>query len=202
VGNYAYVDQLSNSTIAVDTWTHVGFTCSRNGDVSTVTLYINGEPDGVHTISYPIANPDDYVHLFSWARDGAQTAPTIFGHYKPLGYMNDFRIYDHCLSPREVKLLAQGLVAHYPLKAPFLPNLLQGAEQYTKESPLVRNVADVSQSNWYDSSDYHTNVTANIKRPGRYLFVLNADGIPADHNTTRPQDLQGKTGEELKKLQE
>jgi hypothetical protein len=93
-------------------------------------------------------------------------------------------------------------VAHYPLKTPFLPNLLQGAEQYTKESPLVRNVADVSQSKWYDSYDYHTNVTANIKRPGRYLFVLNADGIPADHNTTRPQDLQDKTGEELAKLQE
>lgn len=30
-------------------------------------------------------------------------------------YLNDFRIYDHCLSQMEVKELAKGLVLHYPL---------------------------------------------------------------------------------------
>ena len=33
----------------------------------------------------------------------------------PNGLMNDLRIYDHCLSPKEVKEIAKGLVAHYPL---------------------------------------------------------------------------------------
>ena len=35
--------------------------------------------------------------------------------YPYYGSLNDFRIYDHCLSPMEVKELAKGLVLHYPL---------------------------------------------------------------------------------------
>ena len=31
------------------------------------------------------------------------------------GYLQDFRVYDHCLSESEIKRLAQGLIVHYPL---------------------------------------------------------------------------------------
>lgn len=39
------------------------------------------------------------------------------------GYINDFRIYDHALSLREVKELAKGLILHYPLNNNGIGNL-------------------------------------------------------------------------------
>lgn len=35
------------------------------------------------------------------------------------GYINDFRVYDECISPKMVKEIAKGLVCHYPLKSQY-----------------------------------------------------------------------------------
>ena len=40
---------------------------------------------------------------------------TYYSGMQFFGKINDVRIYDHCLSPMEVKELAKGLVLHYPL---------------------------------------------------------------------------------------
>ena len=45
------------------------------------------------------------------------------------GKINDFRIYDHCLSPKEVKEISKGLMLHYPLN-----NNGMGCKNYIKNS--------------------------------------------------------------------
>ena len=45
----------------------------------------------------------------------SQTSPTAASGNQFNGYLNDVRIYDHCLSPLEIKEISQGLVLHYKL---------------------------------------------------------------------------------------
>lgn len=55
------------------------------------------------------------------ANSNFENTPRTMTGYMYLGdtncaaYLNDFRIYDHCLSPKEVKEISQGLVLHYKL---------------------------------------------------------------------------------------
>jgi hypothetical protein len=62
-------------------------------------------------------------------------------------------------------------------------NYLKGSGQFTEESPLIRNASDVGHM--YDSYAYHNGVlTATIPTEGTYTWILNADGIPAGHQTS------------------
>jgi hypothetical protein len=69
-GRFHYNNECSNQSIGLNQWHHIGFTCQKkNATTSTITLYIDGVECGAHNIDN-LYNPDDYVHLFSWARDG------------------------------------------------------------------------------------------------------------------------------------
>ena len=93
--------------LPLNEWTHLAIT--KQGRI--VKLYFNGELKQTYT------NSSD----FSTRTSACQ--PRIGDDYRGnsgnsvsyQGYMNDFRMYDHCLSPMEVKELAKGLVLHYPL---------------------------------------------------------------------------------------
>ena len=93
--------------LPLNEWTHL--TVTKTGRV--VKVYFNGELKQTYT------NSSD----FSIRTSAAQ--PRIGDDYRGnsantvsyQGYMNDFRMYDHCLSQIEVKELSKGLVLHYPL---------------------------------------------------------------------------------------
>lgn len=77
-------------------WTHVAITYHN----PTMTVYING----IKKYTYSgVSNSSSFEY---------QTRVVWQNAYRKL---NDFRIYNECLSPRQVKEISKGLVCHYPL---------------------------------------------------------------------------------------
>ena len=87
-------DSNFSGATAVDQWRHIAFTW----DGSNLILYVDGNAQNTSTfnVSYNISSNIKFC-------------------YQGERYLNDIRIYDHCLSPKEVKELSKGLILHYPL---------------------------------------------------------------------------------------
>jgi hypothetical protein len=81
----------------INTWTHCCITYT-NG---TAIAYINGVEKS--------RTSNQYIENSSYAYE------TTVIHDNSNRYIQDFRVYDHCLTPREVKQLSRGLVMHYKL---------------------------------------------------------------------------------------
>lgn len=99
-GSSVYTIPLQNNE-----WTHVAFT--KNG--INVCMYINGALYSETTFTGTLPT---YV-------DGKGLGIGCFHYsaniYPFSGSINDFRIYSHTLSPKEISLLSQGLVCHIPM---------------------------------------------------------------------------------------
>lgn len=88
-----------------NTWYHLGFTWS--GTEGKLRLYLDGNL--VATSDVPSsANYDIYPSF---------TIPYIYDGPR---YINDFRLYDHCLSAKEVKEISKGLSLHYKLSDSYI----------------------------------------------------------------------------------
>ena len=114
------------STNIYNAWHHLCLT--YNSSTRQLRMYVDGNLEtitgygsyitlaGNSTVARPII-------LFAWSTDHlGSNIPS----YRPPCELNDVRVYDHCLSPKEVKEVAKGLVAHYQLKTPKTKNYLEG----------------------------------------------------------------------------
>ena len=90
----------SDDTVSLNVWHHIAATF----DGTTAKLYFEGEL--VQTVTNP-AIPVASTSAFVGRRGGNG------GGFK--GNINDARIYDHVLTPKEIKELSMALVVHYPL---------------------------------------------------------------------------------------
>ena len=120
-------------SIVYDKWIHLVM-IRNNSDPKKGYFYING-------VRYELASVPAIRNI--------ATAPYTLAlgkcwsnRYYLKAYYNDFRIYDHALSSKEVKLLSQGLVCHYKLSNAFSIN------------NLMRNASYVPYNNY--SSSGHT----------------------------------------------
>jgi len=97
-------DWSTGVSIAQNIWSHVAIT--RHGN--TLKVYVNGELKATKSDA-TLANKtsSSFIRLGDDYRGGTSVSY--------MGYMNDARIYDHCLSQKEVEEIAKGLVLHYKL---------------------------------------------------------------------------------------
>lgn len=106
----------STGTLALNTWYHLAICVSD----TTGYMYIDGE---LVKTAKSLSSTNTATNLVIGGRSNNTSNTSFKGVGGPACY-NDVRIYDHCLAPREVKQLAQGLVLHYPMNNDNYTNLL------------------------------------------------------------------------------
>lgn len=77
-------------------WTHIAVTYEN----PNICVYINGELK--HTSS-GVSNSASFHYA------------TNVIHNSPYHKVNDFRLYDECLSPKQIKYISQAMICHYPM---------------------------------------------------------------------------------------
>ena len=95
----------TNYTYPANTWFHLAVT----HDGTNVKYYING----IYQESKAQALNSSYWGTIT-SIGASQANGSTYGNYLN-GKLNDFRIYNHCLSIKEIKELSKGLVLHYKL---------------------------------------------------------------------------------------
>ena len=106
-----------SSSIKLNTWYNICITY----DGTTTRGYVNGEYVG----SYAGGG----ITASSNSKNLYVGSATYYNGFTLKGSMNDVRIYDHCLSAKEVKEISKGLICHYKLdnKGFGNPNLLSNS---------------------------------------------------------------------------
>ena len=96
------------TVIPFDTWTHIFLTYDKTNNM--LQYWVNGELKSSNAqVAFTDAVSRNLTINYGGIAGGNGPGANI-----PF-YVNDVRIYDHCLSAMEVKELSNGLVLHYPL---------------------------------------------------------------------------------------
>lgn len=166
-GNGQYPANL-NQSFDTNTWYHLGFTW--NGGTGELKLYLNGSC--VATSNVPSSANFSVNSSLKFTYDGPR-------------YLNDIRIYDHCLSAKEVEEIAKGLVLHYKLDDKFCEsttnlcsNLKAGGRTILSTNPLmITTTGENSDTYWYvqtssalvGGSTYTLSLQCSGLAPGEYF---------------------------------
>lgn len=137
------------TTIEPDKWYHVAFTC---GD-GVFSSYLNGNliNSSAYTANCDYAQSNDKFVIGKMAYNYTNTS----NYFPFVGRINDVRIYDHCLSAKEVKEISQGLILHYKLdgfSGGVGENILTGTNYNSYSSSLNATTATNASGKWCGGS--------------------------------------------------
>lgn len=125
----------ADHALIANQWYHLCFTYDRN---NKKTIYINGTKVGESSPGTAPTGANASAMYIGTSQNGTG------GPFN--GWLNDVRIYDHCLSAEEVKNISEGLVIHYKLDNHGLggKNLLQKTLD-SKATP-VKDVININNT--------------------------------------------------------
>lgn len=103
-GNHENIWLSPGKEFNYDKWCHYTITHSGDNSSTTIKIYTDGILRGTFNNS----------HRLVLRRGDILLGPGINSSYGPI-YFNDFRLYSHCLSAKEVKEISRGLICHYKL---------------------------------------------------------------------------------------
>ena len=110
----------SNTSLSPNIWYHI--VCTYDG--AKLRIYINGVEDNSVSTSFVPNYDSAKLYIGSWNGN----------NYNLKGRLNDVRVYDHCLSAKEVKEISKGLVCHYKLSDPYIESTTNYSSQSTGSS--------------------------------------------------------------------
>ena len=137
---------VSNIVLKTGTWYHV---CGTVDDTS-IKIYMNGILERTIAIN----------KTYSSTSSGIVRVASVNNGNNFYGKINDFRIYDHCLSPREIKEISKGLVLHYPLS--------RGG---FGQDNLIHDTANMSNTIW----SYGSHASAISDENGKSVLLTGTD---------------------------
>lgn len=125
-------------------WHHLSLTYNKNEE--RYRLYVDGEEE-VTFIFKNVAQARPF-RIFDWSTSNSTQA-----QYKPKCILNDVRLYDDCLSKREINDIANGLLLHYKLDAPVInTKTINDVSPYYNNGQLIQEGTYENTSAHYDSA--------------------------------------------------
>lgn len=186
-GTYSMVTSgIVKDVIPSRTWTHIAVTYENpNG-----TIYINGVQQQTFSGAY---NADSFAF------------ETQVIHDSQYHRFNDYRIYDECLSSKQIKEIAKGLCAHYKLEGVGAnANLLTNSQNTIKPDNAdsitwCNNVTSYSKDTQEDCAHLVVPTTGNPNNGIGYVFNTADTTLGLSHNQTITFscDIKGIVGTDL-----
>lgn len=133
---------MTGDIIPINTWTHVAVTYSSS--TNKATIYING----IKSVDYTIGKFTSPTYAYETTL--IENSNTV--------YYNDYRLYDNCLSPKEVHEIAKGLVLHYPLNDQYIQSTVYDCSGYCNNGTVTGSLQVVNDSPRYKKSTEVTSV--------------------------------------------
>ena len=173
-GDRTYMTYYSTTNI-YNKWHHLCVTYKKS--TKQCQMYIDGKLETIvgYGTSITIENNGTTARpfqIFSWSTDHASSP-----NYRPPCMLNDVRLYNHCLTGKEVAEIAKGLVAHYTFTNKVNPNLITTMKSGGRSSLVGKYGLDINFGANQDAYGWF-NVNPALELGKTYTLSFDVSNFP------------------------